>query len=74
MGEHRQVHTGTQTKTDRYTHSVYVLYDVLEGRVASEGGRVHDGTGIGEHRQTGMQIGTDRCRDRQVHTGTHKGM
>ena len=42
--------------------------------MASEGGRVHDGTGIGEHRQTGMQIGTDRCRDRQVHTGTHKGM
>ena len=69
-----QVHigtqTGTQTKTDRDTHSVYVLYDVLEGRVASEGGRVHAGTGKGEHRQTGTQIGTDRQVQRQ--TSTHR--
>ena len=43
VGEHRQVHTGTQTgtetKTDRDTHSVYVLYDVLEGGVGPEGGQ-----------------------------------
>ena len=40
VGEHRQVQrqTGTHTQTDRETHSVYILDDVLEGGMGPEGG------------------------------------
>ena len=55
----RQVHTDTHTKTDRETHSVYLLYNVQEGTVGPEWNE--------ESVPAQVWASTDRCKDRQVH-------
>ena len=62
VGEHRQVQrqTGTHTQTDRETHSVYILYDVLEGGMGPEGGEEATLVQQGVDRQTDRYTDTDR--------------
>lgn len=74
VGEHRQVHIHRQVQRQRQTEiltvSMFCMMSWKVGWFLKEAESML--TGIGEHRQTGMQIGSDRQVQRQ--TGTHRGM